>query len=368
MDLEKASKNIIVVVRQAATANAFIPVLKKALEAGICPCLFAFESGFKILSMDFPAVRLIKDVQCTLSELDETKNPSLLLTGTSEYAGEDNYFWRWARRKKIPSIAYVDSWTYYWQRFSSQTAGKEKFDLMPDFVAVIDELMRSRMKEYGCDEKKLIVTGNPVFDVINDFRQKEVPEIKELVKKKLGSQYIMFVGEPFNGKVFDGKEKESLGYTESEVLGMVIDAFEAFGRKTGVKYTLAYKSHPRAAVSLEVKSLVESYSANNFVSLVVSELPSYDLVANSKMVIGMTSQLLHEAMLMGANVLSIQPGKKRVNDVVDGFSGIKLLISPTDIYEGIIEMFNMCAKAPARESSLINSTDRFLQFLKICSN
>jgi len=235
MRQQKESKSIVVVARQAGSANAFVPLFREFQESNIRVHTFAFTHAHKIFATSKIDATLIERFDPTL--FGDLSDPSFLLTGTSEYADEDNCFWQWAKSRGIPSLAFVDSWVSYWQRFTPGGVGQKRFSITPDLIGLIDRFMYDRMVECGCDEKLLIVTGNPAFDCLRQY----VPiEHKDIIAT-YGEDYVLFIGEPFNNRLLGENEKDVLGYTEAEVLRVTANAIELM---EGEKLKLVVRPHP----------------------------------------------------------------------------------------------------------------------------
>ena len=298
------NKSIIIVARQAGTANAFLPLFEQFRESNFNVKTFAFIHAHTIFSnrnIDSTLIERFDD-----SVFSSIPQPSMLLSGTSEFAEEDNLFWQWAKSKGIPALAFVDSWVSYWQRFTPSKLGHDRFSCTPDFIAVIDPFMFNRMVEYGCDHNLLIITGNPAFDSLLNY----VPKDRENIRRKYGKDYFLFIGEPYNNRVFGGNEKEVLGYTEAEVLMLTANALEIL---EGQKLKLVFRPHPRGGHSSETHEIIDHHTT---IVQDTGEFTSHDLVSCSKAVFGMTSMLLYEASVMGLPVISIQPNGKLSSDLI----------------------------------------------------
>jgi len=315
MRQQKDSKSIVVVARQAGSANAFVPLLKQFREGNFRVHTFAFVHAYGIFTKNKIDAALIEEFDTSL--FSDISEPSILLTGTSECADEDHRFWQWAKSRGIPSLAFVDSWVSYWQRFTPSGVAQQRFSLMPNLIGVIDRFMYDRLVDNGCDEKLLIITGNPAFDCLRQY----VPREQEDIVGTYGEDYVLFIGEPFNNKSLGENEKEVLGYTEAEVLRMTANAMQMI---EGEKLKLVVRPHPRGGCTGEIKSIIDSHS-----NIVVDagRFNSRDLVACGKAVVGMTSMLLYEASLMGVPAISIRPNTKLISDVIDCCSNIPVVTS-----------------------------------------
>ena len=238
------------------------------------------------------------------------------------------------RRKGIPSIAFVDSWVSYWQRFTPNKMVRNKFSDSPGFIAVIDHLMYDRMVEYGCDKKLLIITGSPAFDNLQNY----VPHDRKHIEFKYGEEYVLFIGEPFNDVLFERNEKDTLGYTEAEVLELTVNALEML-EKQNLK--LVYRPHRRGC-STELTSIIENHS-----NVIVDNgaFDPRDLATCANAVVGMTSMFLFEASIMDVPAISIQPSRILSSDLLDHSNNIPVVIN-SRVDEIAIEMKKILTVKP----------------------
>ena len=337
MRQQKESKSVVVVARQAGSANAFVPLFSEFKESNFRVHTFAFTHAHKIFASNKINAILIEEFDASF--FNAIPKPSLLLTGTSEYAAEDDRFWQWARSMGVPSLAFVDSWVSYWQRFTPRGVVQNRFSITPDLIAVIDRFMYDRMVDSGCDDKLLIVTGNPALDDLPHYVSRD----REDIVGTYGANYILFIGEPFNNRLYGGNEKDVLGYTEAEVLRVTANAIELM---EGGKFKLVFRPHPRGGCTGEIESIIDSHGT---AVVDAGKFNSRDLVACAKAVVGMTSMLLFEASLMGVPAISIQPNKKLFSDVIDGSSGIPVVIRSDDVRSEMEKI--LCAKHEPRSAA-----------------
>lgn len=322
MTPKTSNKKIIIIARQAGAARAFVSLIGQLKAENWDIVALVFENARNVFESENLECKLIKSFNNALPILNVHFNAVILLSGTSENADEDSLFWVWAKTHKITSIAFVDSWVHYWQRFTSNGNEKSKFDLVPDKIAVIDNLMHKKMKKFGCNKGRLVITGNPAFDKLIGYKTQNEFEIQNQF-----GEYYLFVGEPFNEVVYGGKEREILGYTENEVLSIVLDSIEILRQKSGHKFQLVYKPHPRGINSKEVMALLKDKN----IKIANTTFSPYDLCVCSNAVVGMTSILLYEAMLMGCKVISLRLGKKIENDIIDHQKRIIMAMNKSDL-------------------------------------
>ncbi len=86
----------------------------------------------------------------------------ILLTGTSQYDEFERDAIFWARQEHIFSIAVIDYWANYRQRF--QPINKPSAEpIFPDIITAIDEVCAAGMLVDGIPEKRIRIVGQPYF-------------------------------------------------------------------------------------------------------------------------------------------------------------------------------------------------------------
>ena len=134
------------------------------------------------------------------------ERPDALLTGTSMQPEDDAAWWEAARRVGTPSLALLDHWCNYSERFSASAP----FDCMPDVIGVMDDAGARELIDAGCSETRVWVTGQPHFD---EFAHSPESRDRESVRRELGvppdGALMVFASEP--QERFYGN---ALGYTE----------------------------------------------------------------------------------------------------------------------------------------------------------
>lgn len=272
--------NIALVARQAGSAHALSPVAEAIVADGGRALLIAFEQAADVWAAERRDV-IANDEPAAVEAL-EPFSPDGVLTGTSFDAAGDGRWWALARQRRIPAMAFVDSWINYAVRF---TVG-EPFDTLPDRIAVTDALAREGMIDAGGDASMIDITGNPAFDYLAD-----------LPSGQASDRQALFVGEPL--------AKET-GFGAIDALAVLVDALPSGA-------TVHVKAHPRQPMP-EALSL---RARRDDIAIELTDAPKHELLARCGIVAGVTSILLYEAMLAGRTVVSIQPGQHIDSPVVD---------------------------------------------------
>jgi len=236
-----------------------------------------------------------------LLQLFNKESPDLVFTGTSIGESIEKRITRIARIKKIKTCAIIDFWSNYKLRFSNPKT--KKLDYLPDYFLVIDEMMKEDMIKKGFKAEKIFITGNPFFDTFPEPR-----------KHKEKEDLITFFSQPFS-ELFKKDSKEYLGFDEIQVLKDLIKVLERLRPKT----SLIVKLHPRDKELNKFDKIVKNSKLN---ILIKKKEPVEDLIRKSKLVIGMGSAVLFQAVLMGKAVLSYQPNLKKTDYLISNRLGL----------------------------------------------
>lgn len=227
--------------------------------------------------------------------------PNTLVTGTSvvtAHGGDlENRLRCAARALDIPSVAVLDHWCNYSARFT--TRGGTLRDALPDRICIMDTRARDEMLADGFPPESLCVTGHPGFDALVSLSTTERHARRSDVRQQLGVQsaarLVGLLTEPVATDYGTGR-----GYDEREVVGDCLQACATLS----CPVTLLLKTHPREAPE-KYRDLLSSAPLH---SLAASPtLSGHDAALACDLVIGMTTVLLLEAMLLHCASLSYQP-------------------------------------------------------------
>jgi len=137
-------------------ANTITPVIKRLAEEGkVEVVVVGYEFSEPIFAKaDIPFQTIkdfgLRDVSAdSMEELLKATSPDLVLTGTSGQEGKkcdviEQTVTVAAKRLGVKSLAILDYWGGYWQRFTDERTGK-RLALLPDFVAILDEIAKKDM-------------------------------------------------------------------------------------------------------------------------------------------------------------------------------------------------------------------------------
>jgi len=242
--------------------------------------------------------------------------PGVLLTSATSLPQHDmteRYLWRWARSRGVPSVAVVDQWQNYALRFSGP-GPEEHLRYLPDWIAAMDEHARRGMMADGIPGERVVVTGQPALDKLARLRETYAPTDRDALRQAMGVEpgagLVCFVAE-----VVARDFGESLGYTEDSVLRDVLWACGRLLAEGQGPLHLAVKLHPKNEPA-DFRHLTAPGGPGLRVTVHWKEQPPLPLVMASDVVLGMTSVLLVESILLGRPTVSLQPGARREDGLI----------------------------------------------------
>lgn len=237
-------------------------------------------------------------------------SPRGILTGTSENLDslglELNSA---ARNARIPCASFVDS--PYNAEYRFRGHGESPLAYAPDWILAADEETRIQFQKMGFAPERLHVCGHPYFDRIRDTAEQLAAEGRSNVRRRTipgapGDRpawtFISEISDGFGAERYQrGKGYTLHGRGGSDnrtdiVLEEVLDAL------------VAIIPRPYMVLRLHPKNQVEEFSAyaDEIDHISDKGMPA-ELVFASDLVIGMTSFLLTEAVVMGRPTISVVP-------------------------------------------------------------
>lgn len=318
---------MLVVARDSGAAAALGPVARALIRAGLVTVSVVGYGQAELVFryQGLPVLAVLDDQTPDVARLIlEAERPDYLLTGTSMLARRDNAFWLAARESQIPSMAVLDHWHNYWQRFSDPAGAR--FAYLPDRVAVMDAVAHQAMCEAGCPPERLVITGHPYFD---DLAAVSLPALASEARRELGLDpaevVVVFASEP-QAKYYgaDARSSTFLGYTEEDALQMLFAAAREVAAGLDRPLAVIVKLHPLEGPERLIP-LVQRTSG--VAHRMIKHFPSHRLIAASDVMAGMTSIILLEAAVLGRPALSIQPGRRGADGFVSNQRGLIELVA-----------------------------------------
>lgn len=189
----------------------------------------------------------------------------------------------------------------------------------------MDDYAKREMKRIGFDGKKIIVSGQPYFELMKKFQKNFSDKKNNIFKKKyditLSDKLITFASEPLE-MIYRGKGNSSyLGYTEKTILKNLLNELREIVLKNKLNLTLVIKPHPKESED-DLINLITDAKNLNFKIKIIKDCNSWDLIMASDLICGMSSMFLIESVILGKQVISIQIGLKKNDSFILSQRGI----------------------------------------------
>lgn len=326
-------KKILFYSRDPGGANCVIPVYRK----------FSRTKGVKVelWGKDF-AIRKYREDGLEYRDIGNLKkdeiryllsrfSPEILVTGTSYGDRTEQWLWKTADKLGIYSMAILDQWLSYRIRFSD--SGGEL--VIPDKILVMDEIAKKEMIADGFDGQRILVTGQPYFEMLRE----KAGKISESDKRKIKEDFncrdgfvILFASEPFSVA-----SHVDLGFTENAILQEIVFAIQQLERS--VKINLLVKLHPKQSRD-KVQRFIQSLPVlNNLRILIVTDYPVLPLILVADIVIGIQSTVLIEANILDKPVMSVQIGRKGPDQFILSKRGVIEVVTTSDVLSKGLKRF-----------------------------
>jgi hypothetical protein len=366
------NKKILVACNDPGGTMACLPVIKRLIsDNNIFTSIYAGGSAQNILSSEnipfkiFPQNYIFKKDLWKIEDILNQEKPDLVFTSTSFGKVIDNAILFSAVKKKIKTLALLDQWCNYSQRFQVYSPNKNYEDL-PDFIGVMDRFAKTEMVKECFPPERLIIVGHPYFDSIMTQKRRLSAEEKSNFKKEYNidasSMVIIFAAEPFRRG-----DLKIIGYTDIKIINQLIMAAESISQEYQKKVTLLIKIHPRDKRS---DTAFPINTSNNVRVLLARGGQATKFILNADIVAGMSSIFLLESFLLGKPTLSIQIGRKIEDDLITNKMGFtKPIKSYQELHTALSQLFNGGLKVKIKKANKEfpwldgKSTERVLSFI-----
>lgn len=221
--------------------------------------------------------------------------PDFLYVGTSYTSRIEMDFIREAVKRGIASACFVDHYTGFDVRFGT---GENR--TLPDEIQVIDNMALMLAQEAGLPVDRVRVTGNPYWDFLckwkTRFTEQEV--FQQLNIPRTDAKTILFAPDPLSNA--GGAEK--FGIDEVDILKILLKS----AGEIAEPLQLLLKAHPNQSIDY-LKTGLLNVPDNVDLHLVTPERDSIlnDLIRHVDIVVGMFSNILLEAELLGTSAIYI---------------------------------------------------------------
>lgn len=284
-------KNILVVCNDAGGANVVSSFVKANLSKFNFSCLV---SG--------PAVKIFKSKGLKIKEkfsvspktiLNNFKNISLVLTGSSWSVSTEIDFIAAAKKQRVPTVTFIDHWVNYRERFGFPRAVWR--NNLPDEIWVGDPYAHKLAKNFF-NNKSIKLKKNWYF--------KEVKDGYKLISNKVKSKAdkILLISEPFNSAINYHGDNKIKKTSEFYIMDSLIDKLGPSG------WPIVIRLHP-SEKQAKYQKIISKYKSKFDIKLSSGKDPLVDL-AQAKYVIGMESAFLVLSALCGKKTFSYIPGNE----------------------------------------------------------
>jgi hypothetical protein len=254
--------------------------------------------------------------------------PDSLFTGTSYTSRIELDFLAEAGRRGVPSVAFVDHYTGFRERFIADGA-----IVLPDEIHCVDEEAARLAAEQGLPHQSIRVTGNPYHGFLRNWRT-AIP--KDSLWQRLGlppsdAKSVLFAPDPLSNA--GGVPK--FGTDETAILALLLDALARVEKS----FQLLVKTHPNQDPR-RLESALDFCPPNVEPFLIGSENDFLlnDLVQHADLVTGMFSNLLVEAHILGARTLRILCGLT-INDPLRELRDERPVVTKEDLFDRLCREF-----------------------------
>jgi len=349
-------KKILLFARDPGGANTILSLVEAMQDRGYELLLYGKETALKRYQ-HFGLQGM--DITCLLEKIDaehwqeflERERPDFIITGTSGDDFSERTLWKAAAIMGIPSFAILDQWINYGLRFSpyglnqkDQYEKERQHPFLPDRILVMDEEARQEMIKTGIEAKRILVSGQPYFDLL--LRQQKEDHTLQNAQTRQALQiapndYVLFyVSESIRQdySVASG-EMPYWGYDEISILKELLQVLQPIIREETRPVYLLIKKHPLERSDSYWQVLQEMDCGNLKVQVVDGNVDSGSLVLASDLICGMSSMLLLESVLLGKPTLSIQIGLRRESPfILDKKGVLTSILNRQDLEEIILKM------------------------------
>ncbi len=177
----------------------------------------------------------------------QTQNPKYPIT-------LEQLAWSVSRQHAIPSLAVLDTWANYIERFSDLDVSasvpypiRRRLSQMPDRIAIMDMFAMQEMVKLGFPSNVLEVTGNPyfehVFDSASGFSAKTRSDLLSKpvfanFHKSQGAKLVVFISDSIEGAYPD------IGFTEKSVLQSFLKTIDELAQLKRMEINVIVRPHP----------------------------------------------------------------------------------------------------------------------------
>ena len=277
----------------AAPSNNLLSIVKK-YETEFTWYFFAYKNS--------PAFRIFQDAGLHVRELHEKSNiedllknisTDIVIVGTSWQNRTHLEFIKKARELHTPSIALLEHWVNYRERFGYPQEGWQ--ENIADFVTLNDEVGYAIAQELGfCNAIKLRFEA-----LLGDMQRYQTCKNEE-------ENRVLFISEPTKKVAFTTFGDENFwGFNEFEVCEEICKNMDKFSTSC-----LTIRLHPSDEIQ-KYDYLLQKYPNLSIEIENPYEIPLINSLCKNRVIVGIDGFVLFEAMVLGKLSISLIPSSKR---------------------------------------------------------
>lgn len=333
-------KKLLFFARDPGAANCLVPVINRCI-SNYDVIVYAKDVAFKRFLHFGINVRMAekycfdKGIKSLVTILKDIA-PDAVITGTSVDDYTERYLWKGCAILGIPAIAVIDQWTNLGIRFSrfdylheNDYAKELSHDFLPTSICVMDDLAKNMIVGEGIEDDRIIVTGQPHFDMVRQYFEETNAEVEP-------TTVITFVSEPIFRDYDNFGSENYWGFNEFTIFDELIEVLVEKSDLIDEDFKVIVRPHPRDDLKMWEDKLA---SIQNMNVLIDSDSTTYELLKKSSLVCGMSSMMLLEAAICDVPIMSIMIGLKRANPFVLNNIGICPSITDRESLEENMETF-----------------------------
>jgi len=305
-------KSILITSSERGTANILVYIAKE---------LKRINAPFKIL-VDKRAVLPFENAGLDYSSPEEyglknsgkealidylkKEKTSLVITGImgEKKDGLDFNFILAARELKIRVVTFLDSWLNYSDRLAS-IDGRRRFEYLTDKLVLMNRYAYGRMLSDApdIDTSHLEIIGHLYY---NDIL-KRIEKTTSTLPICDAAPRLLFLSQPIEEIYGNTPQSPNyIGYTQYEIVEKIINAV----KKIKQNYEIIIRIHPR-----DIKKKYERYLSPEVNIKIDEETDPEELIKSSDIILGMSTIMLIDSILLKKYTASVQIGLREERDM-----------------------------------------------------
>lgn len=315
---DRGSMQAILPVIKALSSDAVIKVSVVSMEVSRTLCE---HYGIKAEYLDPQEYQ--KAPAVTIAAVLERLRPDIILSGSSPARGPqpetpEQYGIIEGRKRGIPSVAVLDFWGMYHERFVA-CGDRVSLDLLPEVMCVLDERCRKDLLHLGAPSARMRTTHNPWLDRV--AKESMHPSLPSPLTQGTDGFRIVFVSQPL-AEMGAGR---SWSYDQERVLRFLLDALpESSGRPHRVLVWPHPGEHPSRWKNA-------SHYSRPDVEVLVTEERGASVLAHVDLLASSHSTVIYEALYHGTPVISLRPDGSWLSPMHTDQLGLSLLFGQSDL-------------------------------------